>query len=392
MKKVFAVYQINNYIRQLIEDDVILSEVFIQGEVSNFKDNKHLYFTLKDDFAAINCVMFASATRSLKFKLENGMKVILFGRIGVYEKTGNYQIYVDLVEPIGVGALHLAFEQLKTKLDEEGLFDDYHKKTLPQNPRTVALITSPTGAVVQDMIRIAKRRSPSTNLIIIPTAVQGQDAPLQIAHALATVADYGKVDMAILARGGGSLEDLWAFNEEVVARAIFRFPIPIISAIGHETDVTIADFVADVRASTPSAAIEIALPNKQEQKEAILSKLQTITNIVNMRFLSNRHTITRLLAKPALKDPTYTIGLRRSMVSSVFKNLSTQFQINHIKEAQKFTLLTTSLKNLSPLNILEKGYAIVSKNSTAVNTKDELKKGDIVTIQLKDGDVSAEIL
>ncbi|MCL1995655.1 MAG: exodeoxyribonuclease VII large subunit [Defluviitaleaceae bacterium] len=368
MKKVLTVQQINSYIRQLFDEDVILSEVFVQGEISNFKSHTHLYFTLKDDFATISCVMFASHASSLAFKLKNGQKVILFGRIGVYEKTGNYQIYVELVQPVGLGALHLAFEQLKEKLNSEGLFDSEHKKSLPENPGIVALVTSPTGAVVQDMIRIAKRRSPATNLLVVPTIVQGDDAPEAIANALYDLAEYGRADIAILARGGGSTEDLWAFNEEIVARAIFRFPLPIISAIGHETDFTISDFVADLRASTPSAAIEIALSDKNAQSLVLSSTIGTINNLTTAHLSDCRRKMTQ----------------SNDIINNKLDTLLAE-------NRQNLRFLASVVNNLSPLNILEKGYSVVYKRGEAIRTAKQLNYGDKITIKFKDGEKMAEI-
>lgn len=392
MKNVLSVYQVTNYIASVMEEDVILSEIFIEGEISNFKNSKHLYFTLKDDYATINCIMFKTEADKLKFKLENGIKVIVFGRIGVYEKMGRYQVYVSLIRPCGIGLLHSSYENLKQTLQDEGIFDDYHKKKLPKNPDTIALVTSLTGAVIQDMIRIARRRNPSVNIIVVPTYVQGQGAPLEIVQALTNLAQYGKVDVAILARGGGSLEELWAFNEEIVARAIFRFPLPIISAIGHETDFTIADLVADVRASTPSSAIEICLPNKNEQKEILVVKTQMLINLLNLLLINNKNKLNKISSKPVLQDASLIVSNRKIYAQSLYKNLITQFQINHMLYVQNFKLITSSLKNLSPFAILEKGYTIIYKDNKTLKTSKTLNKGDTIDIQFNDSTIKAEIL
>lgn len=391
MNKVLTVLQINNYIQQMFEEDFILNEIFIKGEISNFKNKGHLYFTLKDDFAAISCIMFSSNAKNLKFKLENGINVILFGRISVYEKTGVYQIYVELIQPEGLGELHLSFEQLKAKLDSEGIFDSYHKKQLPKNPSSIALITSPTGAVVQDMIQITKRRNPGVNLLVVPTLTQGEDAPQSIASALESLALYNNVDMAILARGGGSTEDLWAFNEEIVARAIFRFPIPIVSAIGHETDFTISDFVADVRASTPSSAIEISVPNLNEQILSLNSSIQSINALINMRILAENQKFYRLISRPPFLYPTENINKRRTLLFAFIKNLNNQLELNFTKQSQNIRLAISLLNTLSPLNILDKGYSIIYKDKKMVKSVNELNNGDKIIIKLKDGETKAEV-
>ena len=259
---VYTVSQINGYIKRLIDSDVFLSGLHIEGEISNFKlhSSGHLYFSLKDKTGSIDCVMFRSAAQYLEFMPKNGDAVLVGGRVSLYEKTGKYQVYVDYMQPAGLGALHAEFEKLKQKLAAEGLFDEKFKKPIPEYPKTVALVTSPTGAAVRDMIDVSRRRNPSIKLVIVPVLVQGENAAADIAKGIELVNEWGGADTIIVGRGGGSMEDLWAFNEEIVARAIFKSEIPVISAVGHEVDFTIADFAADFRAPTPSAAAELAIP------------------------------------------------------------------------------------------------------------------------------------
>lgn len=391
MNKVLEVYQINSYIKQIFENDIILNEVFVQGEISNFKDKNHFYFTLKDDYSAINCVMFSSHTKYLNFKPENGMKVMVFGRISIYEKTGQYQIYTEIMQPAGLGALHLAFEQLKQKLNDEGLFDQEHKKKLPSNPQTIALITSTTGAVVQDMISIAKRRNPSINLLVVPTLVQGDNASSSISQSLYDLAEYGQIDIAILARGGGSSEDLSAFNHESVARAIFHFPLPIISAIGHETDFTISDFVADLRASTPSSAIEVAIPDSTENMRFLNNKIKFLNNLMVIHLSTAQNNFSKIKNNPSFSNIDILIKNKRNYFESLTKTIDTNIETKVKKKQNKFAILITILDSNSPLKIMSKGYSTIYKNNKIVKTKNDLYPKDQIKINLIDGQVNAII-
>ena len=390
-KKVLEVYQINQYIKHLIEEDIILHQVFVQGEISNLKYQNHAYFTLKDDHSAISCVMFASHARQQKQKLENGMKVMLFGRVGVYEKTGQYQLYVELVQPQGRGVMHLAFEQLKQKLDDEGLFDAEHKKPLPPNPQRIGLVTSATGAVVQDMIRVAKRRNPAVELVVVPTLVQGDSAPHAIADALYDLAIYGKVDMAILARGGGSREDLWAFNEEVVARAVFHFPLPLISAVGHETDVSITDFVADVRASTPSMAMEMALPDMLEQTRALHNHLRLLHGFMGGMLAQHKHQLSQLTHSPALRDFPQLVSQQTEQLQQLDTRLAQLVSQRLDHQKQRFTHLVALLESHSPLAIMARGYSTTYANGTLVKSVSTVTPTDILDIHLTDGVIHARV-
>lgn len=392
-KKILTVFQTNSYIKGLLEDDVILSDIFVQGEISNFKKHLsgHLYFTLKDNYASINCVMFKGETYSLKFKPENGMKVIVYGRVSLYEKTGNYQIYITLVEPEGKGALYAKFEQLKKKLHDEGFFDMKNKKVLPNNPNVIALVTSATGAVVQDMIRIAKRRNPSVSLVVVPTLVQGKEAITSIVNSIEMVNIWGKADIIIVGRGGGSTEELWAFNEEEVAKAIFYSNIPVISAVGHETDFTIADFVADVRASTPSAAIEICLPDIKNTLEILYTQINKLNILMENKIELNKNTFLQLISRRIFVEPDGNIYNNEIYLSTLKKELVKEMNNILRKEYERYKFLFTNLNNLSPLNILEKGYSIIYKNGKLVKSINEINISDNIEIRLKDGLVRLKI-
>ena len=284
--RVFSVTQINRYIRELIEKDFILQSLWIKGEISNYKRHSsgHLYFTLKDEESAINCIMFRGNAQMLPFEPENGMEAVVCGYISIYEKTGQYQFYGELIQPVGIGALTAAYDRLKNKLEKEGLFDGDFKREICSKPETVAVITSPTGAAVRDIINIAKRRNKSVRIVVAPVLVQGENAAASIVNALKAVNNWGGADTIILGRGGGSIEDLWAFNEESVARAIFASDIPVISAVGHETDFTISDFVADLRAPTPSAAAELAV-NDVEGDLAVLNSVRQRLNFAMKKYI-----------------------------------------------------------------------------------------------------------
>ena len=391
-KKVFTVDQINRYLKNIIEEDIILQEVFVSGEISNFKDSKHLYFTLKEENSTINCVMFSGRSSLLKFKPENGMRVILFGRVGLYEKTGSYQIYVDLIEPEGVGPLQLAFEQLKSKLSAKGYFDVSAKKQILDAPKTIALITSPTGAVVKDMISVAKRRDESVKLIILPTLVQGRDAPQSIADAILDLEQWGGADVAILARGGGSREDLWAFNEEIVADAIFHAQTPIVSAVGHETDFTIADFVADLRAPTPSAAMEMILPLKQSRVDELQGFVKKLNQIIELKVGTQKNKLMYLTQRRIFSEPTEGIEDEKIKIQGLTKEMSNYVSSILARERAKQKLLLTILENLSPLTILRKGYALVYTNENELlKSVEDTQSGDVLKIHVQDGNLEVEV-
>ena len=414
-KEYLTVSQLTKYIKYKLDNDVNLREVYLKGEISNFKAHTrgHFYFTIKDEGSRINAVMFASSASKVKFTPEDGMKILVTGRISVYEATGGYQIYVNEMMEDGVGNLYVAFEQLKKKLASEGLFDDRYKKPIPKIPERVGVITAPTGAAIRDIISTINRRFPLTEVILLPSLVQGEGAKEDIVRQIKRAEDYN-LDVLIVGRGGGSIEDLWAFNEEIVARAIFDCPIPIISAVGHEIDFTIADFVADLRAPTPTGAAEIAVPNKTDVINYI--------NQLNLRSRKAVGTILELKKKRLdnikghyiLNNPLdlYSAKIQKLdyLTESLVKNYKViidkeKIKLNNIKTRplfsnplvildktkQKYTLLLSKLDALSPLKTLERGYGIVKLNDKAVTSIEDLKKDDLINIELKDGSKEAII-
>ncbi len=414
-KEYLTVSQLTKYIKYKLDNDVNLREVYLKGEISNFKAHTrgHFYFTIKDEGSRINAVMFASSASKVKFTPEDGMKILVTGRISVYEATGGYQIYVNEMMEDGVGNLYVAFEQLKKKLASEGLFDERRKKPIPKIPKKVGVITAPTGAAIRDIISTINRRFPLTEVILFPSLVQGEGAKEDIVRQINRARDYN-LDVLIVGRGGGSIEDLWAFNEEIVARAIFDCPIPIISAVGHEIDFTIADFVADLRAPTPTGAAEIAVPNKSDVINYI--------NQLNLRCQKNIKTILELKKKRLdsikshyiLNNPLdlYSAKIQKLdyLTESLVKNYKViidkkKIKLNNIKTRplfsnplvildktkQKYTLLLSKLDALSPLKTLERGYGIIKINEKAITSIKDLKKDDLINIELKDGSVSAII-
>jgi len=392
---VFTVTRLNNYIRNLLEKDVLLESLLVQGELSNFKAHisGHWYFTLKDENAAINCVMFRSAAGGVPFMPHNGLKVIISGRVSLYDKTGVYQVYADQMTPLGKGSLALAFEQLKAKLKAEGLFDAARKRPIPAYPRRIAVITSPVGAAARDIIQISRRRNPKVEIVIVPALVQGRDAAASVAAAFEAVNGWGRADIVILARGGGSVEDLWPFNEEVTARAVYASKAPVISAIGHETDFTISDFTADMRAPTPSAAAELAVP-VYAHLENNLRSLQSSLNRAVLRRLDNMRVY---LNKQIERD------ISNRMVKAVSDRMITLERLSELKERalyarvneerQRISALSGRLGGLSPLNVLSRGYAVVfDENGRHIVRVKELAAGRHVKLMFADGDICASIL
>lgn len=414
-KEYLTVSQLTKYIKYKIDNDINLREVYLKGEISNFKAHTrgHFYFTIKDEGSRINAVMFQSAASKVKFTPEDGMKILVTGRISVYEATGGYQIYVNEMTEDGVGNLYVAFEQLKKKLASEGLFADSHKKRIPKIPERVGVITAPTGAAIRDIISTINRRFPLTEIILLPSLVQGEGAKEDIVRQIKRAEDYN-LDVLIVGRGGGSIEDLWAFNEEIVARAIYECPIPVISAVGHEIDFTIADFVADLRAPTPTGAAEIAVPNKSDVLNYI--------NQLNLRCKKAMTTVLELKKKKLdslknhyiLNNPLdlYSAKIQKLdyLTESLVKNYKViidkeKLKLNNIKTKplfsnplvildktkQKYTLLLSKLNALSPLKTLERGYSIIKLNDKAVTSIKDLQKDDLINIELKDGSRKAII-
>ncbi len=391
---VLTVTQLNNYVKQLLERDYALNCVFMVGEISNFTNHYrtgHMYFTLKDDKSAIKAVMFKSNAQRLRFMPEDGMSVIVRGRVSLYEAAGNYQIYIDDMQPDGVGALTLQFEQLKRRLAEEGLFDASHKKDLPRFPEKIGIITSPTGAAVQDIKNILSRRFPCAEAVLYPVFVQGDGSVEQLVKAVNYFSSTKSVDVVIIGRGGGSIEDLWSFNSEMLARAIYACEVPIISAVGHETDFTISDFVADRRAETPSAAAEMAVPDTAELKKQLSASVFGMQSLIRGLISSDREALNTLKNKNCLKDPFNTINIKRMMLDGAEVKL-TSFAKNEIRKyRQDFSGTVAKLNALSPLSVLARGYSVVYSGGKIVNTSEALSVGDSLNIDFYNGGAVCEI-
>ena len=348
---IFSVSEANNFIKALLDAVPQLQTIFVRGEISNYKcyPSGHHYFTLKDEGSALRCVMFRGMAAKLRFRPENGMKVVAFGRIGVFPRDGGYQLYCSDLSVQGVGDLHVAFEQLKEALGKEGLFDPAHKKPLPKYPRRIAIITSSAGAAVHDMLRILKARWPMSEVVLLPVRVQGAEAPAEIAGALRYANKWKVADLIITGRGGGSIEDLWAFNDERVARAIYASDLPVISAVGHEPDVTISDFVADARASTPSNAAEIAVPEQKELRRRLDTLSARMEQSTQKRVKALRERYEALARSRVLRDPMAFIDDKRLLIDYTQRKLSTLAQAQTAQRAQRFASLAASLDALSPL-------------------------------------------
>lgn len=392
--KVYTVSQINNYIKKILENDILLTDLYIEAEISNFKAHSsgHLYFTLKDSGAAINSVMFRSSAARLKFKPESGMKVVARGYISLYEKTGQYQLYVTGMEPAGIGALYMAYEQLRAKLEKAGVFDSKYKKPIPEMPKTVAVITSPTGAAVRDIINVTGRRNPNVEIVIVPVLVQGENAAPDVVRAIEMVNRWGKADTIIVGRGGGSIEDLWAFNEEIVARAIFDSKIPVISAVGHETDFTIADFIADMRASTPSAAAEIAVPEGNVINDRVKNIYNRISKNIELRLGDGLSRYKYCVNTYGLKNFTNTVFDNQIYVTELFNKLYER--LNNEINKNKLLLKNSfdNIENKSPLRILQRGYSITySQKGKTIQSSDDVNVDDEINIRLYKGNIKAKI-
>lgn len=438
--KIFTIKQINRYIKMRMDADDILQNVWIRGEISNFKHHSsgHMYFTLKDEESRLRCVMFASANQRLAFMPREGTRVIARGSITVYERDGAYQYYVAEMQPDGIGNLYLAFEQLKQKLAKEGLFAEERKRPIPRFPRAVGVITSPTGAAVRDILTTLQRRSPATPVIVYPVAVQGVHAVPTIVKAIETMNRLQEVDVLIVGRGGGSLEELWAFNEEPVARAIAASRIPVISAVGHETDYTIADFVSDLRAATPTAAAELSVPHHLELKQQLAYQEQRLYRSLRTLLQSKQETLERLQRSPyflhprrymlesaerldrltqqlqytltaytgrirerrlqldhrlARHNPLERIGYMRKDLQSIQQQLVRAVQNRSRLSQQRFAALIKQLDALSPLKVMERGYSVVydEQEQTVLNSITQVQPGDIVKIRMKDGRLDCHV-
>lgn len=387
-QQVLTITQINEYLRSMMDSDRLLSNVAVKGEISNYKvyPSGHHYFTMKDDGGALKCVMFKGSALKMRFRPENGMQVIAMGRISVYPRDGAYQLYCTAMVPDGIGDLYAAFEQLKTKLAARGLFDSAHKKPLPQFPGTIGIITSAAGAAVHDMIRILRKRYPLAKVLLLPVRVQGAEAPGEIAAAIGYANAHRLVDLLIVGRGGGSIEDLWAFNDEGVALAIYHSQIPVISAVGHEPDVTISDFVADLRAATPSNAAELAVPDQDALYQTLDGMSGAMANAMNRQIKAARQHLRVLADSPALKSPeSYLLQRQKTLELLQGRLLSAQSQQLGKKERQ-FTALTAKLDAMSPLKVLSRGYAMGQRaDGKIIRSIGDISVGDTVHVTLEDG-------
>lgn len=382
---VFSVTEVNQYLKQVIDGIPQLNELLIRGELSNYKvyPSGHHYFTLKDGESAIRCVMFRGSAARLRFRPESGMQVIAGGRISVYPRDGAYQLYCTSLSADGIGDLYVAFEQLKEKLNSEGLFDPAHKKPLPRYPRRIAIVTSSAGAAVHDMIRILRRRYPIAKVLLLPVRVQGVEAPPEIVGAIRYANRWKLADVLIVGRGGGSIEDLWAFNDERVARAIFASEIPVISAVGHEPDVTISDFVADRRASTPSNAAEIAVPDQAELFKRLEGAARSMAQGALNTLEKADVQLKALSVKRVMRDPMAFVEDKRMQLDSVQQHLGLTAHRQLSSRQQHFAALTASLDALSPLKVLGRGYAMAqSEDGTVLRTSRQVHEGDRVRVQL----------
>jgi len=370
-RQIFTITQVNRYVKQMLEADALLAGLFIEGEISNFHAHSsgHMYFTMKDPAAALGSVMFASYADSLLFTPKNGQKVIAYGRLSLYEKSGQYQLYVEHMEPAGIGGLQLAFAQLVEKLQAEGLFDEARKQPIPTHPACVAVITSPTGAAVQDIIRVIRERNPSIRLVIVPAQVQGQGAGADLARALKEVNAWGEADVVIMGRGGGSVEDLWAFNEEITAKALAASKVPVISAVGHETDITISDLVADRRAPTPTAAAQMVAYDHAQAVASLRGEYEALHSAIKYDIIS-RHAQGKALLAQLTRQATYRLSQER-------QNLSHRLAL---------------LEKVSPYAAFKRGFALVKDDAGRAVTSAKIKTGTRLALHFADGHVTAEII
>ncbi len=393
-ENILTVSQLNAYIKSKFDFDEVLSGVWIKGEISNFKNHSsgHMYMTLKDEMGVVKAVMFKGNTFSLRFMPENGMKVLAYGRVSVYERDGQYQLYVEKMEPDGIGALYIAYEQLKKRLELEGLFDERHKKDIPVFPRKIGVVTSPMGAAVRDVLNVLKRRYPLADVTVYPVQVQGDGSAEQIASAIEYINASAECDVIITGRGGGSIEDLWCFNEEVCARAIFNSNIPVISAVGHETDFTIADFVADLRAPTPSAAAELATPDISEITSYLFDMksrlLRLSVNAVENKRFKLTETAKRFSEKAVLND----YAGKRQYIDSLMQR-STATVASKIAQAREgFVKSVSKLEVLNPLSVLKRGYSLATdEKGQVLDTIKAFKKDKPFMLNLKDGKLEAVV-
>ena len=393
-KKIYSITDISKYLKDLLANDPILHSLWITGEVSNFHHHNsgHMYFTLKDKNSSISSIMFRSHNRRLNFDVEDGMKVNVHGYVSIYEPRGTYQLYVDDLEPAGKGALYLEYEQLKARLEKEGLFAEEYKTSIPILPKKIGIVTSPTGAAIRDILSVVRRRFSNVYVLIVPSLVQGDAASSQIVNGIEYLNKRGDIDLIIVSRGGGSIEDLWAFNEENVARAIFKSSIPVISGVGHETDFTIADFTADLRAPTPSAAAELAISSRLELEKDLNNNHSRLINAIKNKLDNISNRVKIVTGKRIFSHPEELFAEKTQNLD----DLSRQIEWNMEKKLnlfhEDFRLLNSKLESLSPLKTLSRGYSITSKKETIVDSINNIDIGDQIRTQIKDGQILSKVL
>ena len=394
-QQVLTITQLNEYIRGKLDADGLLNAVAVKGEISNYKmyPSGHHYFTLKDESSALKCVMFKGNALRLRFRPENGMKIIAMGKVSVFPRDGAYQLYCTAMAMDGIGDLYAAFEQLKKKLAAQGLFDPAHKKPLPQFPGTIGIITSSAGAAVHDMLRILNKRYPLAKIRLLPVRVQGVEAPGEIAAAIRYANYHRLADLLIVGRGGGSIEDLWAFNEEIVAHAIYESEIPVISAVGHEPDVTISDYVADLRAATPSNAAELAVPDREALVQTLDSMANSMATALTRQIKAHRQHLSVLSKSPALQSPTGYLEQKRQQLEGLKNRLIAGENQIIARNTQRYVALTAKLDAMSPLKVLTRGYSMAQNDrGEVVRSVSQVELGERIGIQFSDGKIFATVM
>ena len=391
--KIYTISELSDYLNNMMAADPILQDLWVRGEVSNFHHHNsgHMYFTLKDNHSCISAIMFRGNNRYLKFELEEGMTVNAHGYVGIYQPRGNYQFYIDQLEPAGKGALYLAFEQLKLKLSQEGLFAVEQKKAIPLLPQKIGVVTSPTGAAIRDILAVARRRFRNVSMLIVPSLVQGEQAAPQIVRGIEYLNQRADIDLIIISRGGGTIEDLWPFNEEMVARSIFCSQKPIISGVGHESDYTIADFVADLRAPTPSAAAELALSSRLELEKNLTGIYNRLVNTIQFQLANSRGKLSALAGRRVFSNPQELLATQLQNLDDLSRRLELTMERTINKKREKFIFLNGKLEGLSPLKTLSRGYTITSKTGKIVNSIAVIEQGDLLITRVSDGEILSRV-
>ncbi|MFP4016319.1 MAG: exodeoxyribonuclease VII large subunit [Halanaerobiales bacterium] len=393
-RRIYTITDISKHLKRLMSNDPVLSDLWISGEISNFHHHNsgHMYFTLKDENSCISSIMFRGYNRKIKFDIEDGMKVNAHGYISIYEPRGTYQFYVDLIEPAGKGALYLAYEQLKEKLEKEGLFAEEHKKDIPILPKKIGIVTSPTGAAIRDILSVVKRRFPNVYVLIVPSLVQGEAASEQIVGGIEYLNKRKDIDLIIISRGGGSIEDLWPFNEEIVARTIYNSTVPIISGVGHETDFTIADFAADLRAPTPSAAAELAISSRLELEKDLKNNQQRLINAIKNMVDTNRNQVKAVMKKRIFARPEELFVKKSQKLDDLSRQLNWNMEKSLSSIRERFKILNGKIDSLSPLKTIGRGYSITSKADMLINSVEQIARGDRLNTKVKDGNIYSEVI